>query len=468
MLDRSGLQIDKYRLLRPLGEGGYAEVYLGEHVFMKSYAAVKLISIGRGQPEAVTQSFLAEVQTIARLRHPHIVRILDCGIDQQSGTLYIVMEYAEQGSLRVKHKPGEKVMLSQVVAYVKQVAAALAYAHAQGYMHRDVKPENVLIGPDGTLWLSDFGLVAQAHNTTSFKTLDAGGTTAYSAPEQLQKHPRPASDQYALGLMAYEWLCGERPFTGDLVQLMYQHAFVPAPPLREKLPTITPSVEQAIMRTLAKDPKDRFPSVKAFADALEEAYQQSVKRVLDAFPDVWRAPGGSGAESKGRTREEKAREEIRKNPGKTALQWFNDGYKYYDEKQFQQSADAYTCAIELDPNYGDAYHNRGLAYRNFSQWDLAIEDYNRAMALDPNRSDAYVGRGNAYDDLKQYERAIADYDRAIALDPKYVLAYNNRGRTHERMGNYRLAMQDYEQAIKLDPSYNSARENRDNLRKKMK
>ncbi len=428
MADRSGQQIDKYRLLRLLGSGAFAEVYLAEHRIMKSQAAVKLLPVGSNPPEQLARSFEQEVQTVARLQHPHIVRILDCGVDPQQGVLYIIMDYAPQGSLRTKYKAGEQVPLPTVVSHISQIADALHYAHQQGYIHRDVKPENVLIGPNGTLWLSDFGLVAQAHGTASLKTLDASGTLEYIAPEQLQKHPRPASDQYALAIMAYEWLCGERPFTGNIPQLMYQHLMVLMPSLCEKVPTLPKAVEQVLAKALSKDPKERYESVQAFSAALQSA----------VFID-----------------------------GKTKEQWKEEGDAHSEAKRYEEAIDAYSRAIELAPTYATAYNNRGIAYFNQQHYEQAIADYNRAIELDPTYAKAYHNRGYAYDDLGHYEQAIADYSSAIELDPTYATAYNGRGYTYEQMKLYEQAMRDYTRALELDPNHTKARNNKARLEKQM-
>ncbi|HEY7126465.1 MAG TPA: ABC transporter substrate-binding protein, partial [Ktedonobacterales bacterium] len=137
--------------------------------------------------------------------------------------------------------------------------------------HRDVKPENMLLGPNGEVLLSDFGIALLAHSSRSQSTQDAVGTVTYMAPEQLQGHPRPASDQYALAVVVYEWLAGSKLFDGSFTEIASQHLFAPPPPLRQKAPTISPLVEQVVMTALAKKPEERFGSVRAFANALEQA-----------------------------------------------------------------------------------------------------------------------------------------------------------------------------------------------------
>src|SRR5207248_5942427 len=142
------------------------------------------------------------------LAHPSIVRVFD--FDVQDGVPFLVMEYAPNGSLRQRYPRGSVVPLAQIIASVKQVADALQYAHEQKFIHRDVKPENMLLGRREEVLLSDFGLAALAHSSASFSASGKGtvGTLAYMAPEQIEGHPRAASDQYSLGVVVYGWLCG--------------------------------------------------------------------------------------------------------------------------------------------------------------------------------------------------------------------------------------------------------------------
>ncbi len=189
-----------------------------------------------------------------------------------------MIDYAPNGTLRRRYPKGSLVPLPVIVASVKQVADALQYAHEQKFIHRDVKPENMLLGRRQEVLLSDFGIATIAHSTSSLNASADGtsGTLAYMAPEQIEGHPRPASDQYALGVVVYEWLCGERPFEGSMSEVMAQHLSMPPLPLRDRIPTIPPEVEQVVLRALAKDPKARFASVTDFATALEQVSQRAL------------------------------------------------------------------------------------------------------------------------------------------------------------------------------------------------
>src|SRR5947199_818765 len=270
--DRLGQQCGNYRLVSLLGQGGYAEVYLGQHLRLNQQAAIKVLHAHLTEQEA--EHFQQEAQTIATLVHPGIVRVFD--YDVQDGVPFLVIDYAPNGSLRQRYPKSSLVSLPVIVSAAKQVADALQYAHEQKFIHRDVKPENMLVGRRQEVLLSDFGIATIAHSTSSLNASAEGtsGTLAYMAPEQIEGHPRPASDQYALAVVVYEWLCGERPFEGSVSEMIAQHLSVPPLPLHERMPEIPPEIELVVLRALAKDPKARFASVAAFRTALEQASQR--------------------------------------------------------------------------------------------------------------------------------------------------------------------------------------------------
>jgi eukaryotic-like serine/threonine-protein kinase len=260
-------RLGNYRLVRLLGHGGFANVYLGEHIHLNTHAAIKLLHTSLTDDERA--KFLEEARTIALLEHPHIVRVLEYGVEHE--TPFLVMNYAPGGTLRQLHPKGTRLPPATIVSYVEQVAEALQYAHDQKIVHRDVKPENTLLGRGKEVLLSDFGIAVIAHSTQSQALQEVGGTAPYMAPEQIQGKPSPASDQYALGVVVYEWLSGNRPFQGNLTEIYSQHLFAPPPSLHEKDPMISSDVEQVVKTALAKDPGQRFASVRAFAYALEQA-----------------------------------------------------------------------------------------------------------------------------------------------------------------------------------------------------
>lgn len=263
-------QLGKYRIIKFLGRGGFAEVYLGEHVYLKTQAAIKVLhtQIASGDIE----SFRSEALAIAHLTHPHIIRVLD--FDIEHAVPFLIMEYAPYGNLRERHPAGTRVPPAAFLPYVRQVASALQHAHDHKLIHRDVKPENILLGSDNKILLSDFGTALVNQNTQTQSTQDMViGTLAYMAPEQLQGKARPASDQYALAAVVYEWISGQKPFTGSYMEIVAQHLSTTPPLLEDQAQLIPPTVKQVLRRALAKDPHQRFPRVQDFAEALEQAFQ---------------------------------------------------------------------------------------------------------------------------------------------------------------------------------------------------
>src|SRR2546430_4687007 len=262
-------RLGNYRLIRLLGHGGFADVYLGEHIYLKTQAAIKVLHT-QLQPEDI-EKFRSEALTIAHLIHPHIIRVLD--FDVENAAPFLVMDYALNDTLRHRHPRGTRLPSAVFLPYVKQVASALQYAHDQKLIHRDIKPENMLLGRNNEVLLSDFGIAIMYPTMRSHSGLqqDTAGTVPYMAPEQLNAHALPASDQYALAIMTYEWLCGERPFNGTLHEIAIKHTLIPPPSLHERVTTISPTVEQVILKALAKNPQQRFEHIQDFALALEEA-----------------------------------------------------------------------------------------------------------------------------------------------------------------------------------------------------
>src|ERR1700694_1293571 len=259
MQDRVGQQVGKYRLLRLLGRGGFADVYLGEHLHLKNQAAIKLLHTQLSGSEI--NDFLLEAQTIARLEHPHIVRIFD--FEVQEGIPFLVMSYAPNGTLRDRYPKRTRLPLSSIVVYVTYIADALQYAHDEKVVHRDIKPENILLGRRDEIMLSDFGIAIVAQSSLYQSTKDVAGTMGYMAPEQIKAHPRPASDQYSLGVVVYEWLSGQLPYQGTAIEVAAKHIYAPLPTLHEKLPGISPAIEEVVMTALAKEPQQRFGSIQS-------------------------------------------------------------------------------------------------------------------------------------------------------------------------------------------------------------
>ena len=261
-------QLEKYCLVRLLGQSSSSEVYLAEHPQLHAPVAIKVL---RGRlARSDLEKFLAQARVLAHLEHPHIVRVLDFGIEDSRP--FLVMNYAPNSTLRQRHLRGIRLPLETIVFYVKQIASALQYVHDHKLIHRDIKPHNMLLGPYDEILLSDFGIAVTSHSIdTNLPGMpDFEGTVLYAAPEQLQGKPRRSSDQYALGVVVYEWLSGELPFSGSFYEVTLQHLFDLPPSLRqEKGVDIAPAVEEVVLKALAKDPQERFGNMWEFAEALE-------------------------------------------------------------------------------------------------------------------------------------------------------------------------------------------------------
>jgi eukaryotic-like serine/threonine-protein kinase len=285
MTDRVGQRLGNYRIVRKIGQGGFAEVYLGQHIYLDTFAAIKVLH-ARLESDDV-EYFLTEARTVARLLHPNIVRVLEFNVEDM--TPYLIVDYAPNGTLRKRHPRGLPVPHAAIVSYTRQAASALEYAHEQKVIHRDVKPENMLVGRRNEILLSDFGIAVVSHSSRYSSGTegiqDMAGTVAYMAPEQIQAQACPNSDQYSLGIVVYEWLCGTRPFQGSFAEIAVKHTLTPPPSLLEKVPELPPAVEEVVLKALAKDPQQRFENVQVFALALEKAFGKGLPSTY-VMPEV--------------------------------------------------------------------------------------------------------------------------------------------------------------------------------------
>ncbi len=251
----------RYRVLRRLGSGGMAVVYLAEDQELGRKVAIKLLDERHARDEQFVERFRREASNAARLSHPNIVAIYDRG--RAEGTYYIAMEYLEGKTLKQLLIERGPTPIRVAIDYARQILAALDFAHRHGIVHRDIKPHNVIVAPDGRLKVTDFGI---ARSGTSQMT-EAGsivGTAQYLSPEQARgAQVSPASDIYSVGIVLYEMLTGRVPFSGDTpLEIAMKHlSSVPEPPssLRPEVPR---ALDQVVLRCLAKNPQDRYPSAR--------------------------------------------------------------------------------------------------------------------------------------------------------------------------------------------------------------
>lgn len=259
----------QYAIERELGRGGMATVYLARDLRHGRDVAIKLL-----QPEITTAStaerFLREIQITAKLQHPHILPLIDSGA--RDGLVYYVMPNVEGESLRERLTWQRQCAVEQTLQVARQVASALAYAHARGVIHRDIKPENILLS-DGQAMLADFGIARAIRDSSQPSITAVGlplGTPAYMSPEQATGHDIDhRSDIYSLGCVLFEMLAGRPPFVAPTVSKILQMHLTEPPPAVSTCRSASPADLDAILaRSLAKDPADRFQTAQEFADAL--------------------------------------------------------------------------------------------------------------------------------------------------------------------------------------------------------
>jgi predicted ATPase/tRNA A-37 threonylcarbamoyl transferase component Bud32 len=279
---------DRYRLVREIGAGGMARVYLADDLRHQRRVAIKVL-----HPEFSAalgaDRFLREITTTANLRHPHILPLYDSGAG--GGTLFYVMPFVEGESLRVRLDRESQLPMEEALRIADEIADALHYAHGRGVVHRDIKPENILL-ENGRAVVADFGIAA-AVNTAGGKLTQTGmtlGTPHYMSPEQAGGEAVDGrSDLYALGCLLYEMLAGTPPFTGpSAMAIMARHMIDPVPHITTLRPTVTTGVVAAIERALAKSPSDRFASIAHWREALRRP--ATAERAGLVAPPIHRAP----------------------------------------------------------------------------------------------------------------------------------------------------------------------------------
>lgn len=273
-----------YEILRELGRGGMAIVYLARQQHMDRLVAIKVIGAAYSQEPDFRARFDQEARIIARLEHPHILPVIDYG--EEDFGAYLVMRYVGAGTLETRLAAGP-LPLPAARNMLSRIASALAYAHAKGVIHRDLKPGNILLDEADNPYLTDFGIARILQSATHLtRTGAAVGTPAYMAPEQWKAEPvGPYTDQYALGVLLYQMVTGAPPFAADTTYgFMHKHIYEAPPPPRTMLETLPPAAEAVILRALAKEPGERFPSVQAMSEAFEAAVPATPTGELASVP----------------------------------------------------------------------------------------------------------------------------------------------------------------------------------------
>lgn len=262
----SGITLGDYSVLDVIGKGGMGEVY-------KGHGGGQTVAIKTMLPEIAADStmrvrFMREAEIGQTLDHPGIAKVYTSG--DHNGTPYLVMEYIDGDDISLQLKRGKKYDTETATTIMAQVCEALDMAHALGYVHRDIKPSNIMLRENGAAVLMDFGVTKVGDTSVGLTGTGMVGTITYMAPEQIKaaKDVDHHADIYALGVMLYEMLTGQQPFTGGPAQVLFAHIQQPAPDPRKVDDTMPDAIADAILKALEKEPEDRFQSAGAFAAAL--------------------------------------------------------------------------------------------------------------------------------------------------------------------------------------------------------
>lgn len=271
-----GKTIGHYKIVDVLGTGGMATVYRATQTKqdIARDVAIKVMAGAYAHQPDFVQRFKQEAELFARLEHPHILPIYDYG--EQDGNLYLVLRLMDGGSLEAQVLK-RTMSLPALGKVFKQIASALDYAHGQEVIHRDLKPNNVLLDASGNAYLMDFGIAKILSGARMTATGTLLGTPAYMAPEQWKMDPIDGRvDIYSLGLMLYEVLTGDLPFAGETpFQFMYAHLHETAPPISQKLSSLSEAFDEVIWKATAKNPDDRYSTVTEMAEALQDAIRET-------------------------------------------------------------------------------------------------------------------------------------------------------------------------------------------------
>ena len=286
MLSRGQKINDRYEIIKTIGEGGMANVYLANDTILDRKVAIKVLRGDLSNDEKFIRRFKREALSVSNLSHPNIVEVYDVG--EEDGNYYIVMEYIDGKTLKQLLQKRGALTLTEVSDIMCQLTDGLAHAHEAYIIHRDIKPQNIMIEDNGLVKITDFGIAMALNSTQLTQTNSVMGSVHYLPPEQANgKGSTVKSDIYSLGILMYELLTGSVPFKGDTaVEIALKHMKEKIPSIRKQNPTIPQSVENIVLKATAKNPKNRYDTVRDMYNDLKTAMDRdNEKRLVYEYPE---------------------------------------------------------------------------------------------------------------------------------------------------------------------------------------
>jgi tetratricopeptide (TPR) repeat protein/serine/threonine protein kinase len=503
-------QVGRYRILEQIGSGGMGTVYKARDTGLERLVALKVPRFDGPQREkaVAVQRFLREARAAAQVRHPHVCPIFDVG--EHEGTPYTVMAYIEGPSLATVLKQG-RLDVPRAVELARKVALGLEAVHQQGIVHRDLKPANILLDPAGEPLLTDFGL-ARSEQDCERLTADGAllGTPGYMAPEQasLKLGPvGPWTDIYSLGVVLYRMLAGRLPFEGNLLTVIDQIAHETPPPPSRFREDLDCGLERIVLKAIARQPGERYPSARAFAESLEQwtVTAQPSTGVQELVPtraskraatvvrtrtddgEIMTVKVHHSAETAGdvrvtvRDRKGTARRQRRLTVSISLTftlflavisAFLFHSFAVHKERQAErqesrkmQGDEALRARRQARREAARAAAKRYIALAEKVELDRAIALCRAALALDPKYAKAQNNLGIVLQKKGQLEQAIACFEKALALDPKFALAHNALGNALQAKGQLDQAIACFEKALAIDPKFTLAHYNLGNALK---
>jgi tetratricopeptide (TPR) repeat protein/predicted Ser/Thr protein kinase len=482
-------QVGRYQIAAEVARGGAGVVYRAQDPGTGRTVAIKrMLHLGS---EVARKRFKREAEALARVEHPNVVRLYDYDLTPAAEP-YMVMEWIEGESLQSRLDRCGPLPLEEALSCAKTLCGAVAACHAAGVLHRDLKPDNVVVGRDGCLKLIDFGLVRDTDPSTSRSHLSVKGkflgTPGFWSPEQARGKLDllgPATDVYGLGATLFALLTDRPPHQGSTLVEILNALSTPKEPASALNPAVPEWLDGVVASALAIEPADRFADVEELLAGLRGATDGSTQPaapaamlvslgltivgILVALGVVTTARGqaSAGAASASATPSEPEVLPRTASPPlppaeevSAAAAAFARGVAHFENRHYEDAIEDFDEAIRLQPDLASAYFNRGSARGSLGDVRGAIADFGHAIRLGPDRADAYLSRAHTWEALEEWRAAVDDYTEVLRLRPRDAVAYLNRGASRGRLGDNVGAIADCGEAIRLQPDFADAYMNR--------